>query len=161
MLDYDAAIGYVKTRPEVDTARIGLFGYSTGAYLSFTVAAKRSDIRAFAGRGLISSFAEVIPIVNALFPERPVRRRPRGYPEDLEPVNAAPRMRSAVFLVVGEKDNRTPPWMSQKVIDRLNAPHELWIVPEGEHGGMDAPEYKNYPQFFIRLSAFYHKYLGM
>jgi uncharacterized protein len=161
LLDYDAAIDYVRTRAEVDTSNIGVFGYSTSAYLSFAIAAKRSDIRAFAGRGLITSFADVIPTLNKLFPERPVRKRPAGYPAELEPINAAPIIASAVFLVVGEKDDRTPPWMSQKVLSRIHGAKELWIVPNAEHGGMDAPEYKNYPAFFVRLSAWYHRHLGM
>ena len=77
LLDYDAAIDHVRTRTEVDTSNIGVFGYSTSAYLSFAIAAKRSDICAFAGRGLITSFADVIPILNKLFPKRPLRKSTR------------------------------------------------------------------------------------
>ncbi len=159
--DYEAAIDYTKCRPEVDTTRIGVFGYSTSAYLSFAVAAKRSDVRAFAGRALMSSFADVIPILNKIFPERPPRRRPTGYPEELEPINAAIHIRCPVFLIVGDKDDRTPPWMSEKVANRIRTPHQVWVVANAEHGGMEAPEYKNYPEFFVRLSAFYHEHLGM
>jgi len=159
LFDYDAAIDYVKTRPEVDSTKIGLFGYSTGAYLSFALATKRSDIRAFAGRGLISTFADVIPILNKLFPERPPKHRPKGYPEDLEPLHAASAVKSAVLLVVGDKDDRTPPWMSQNVYDRLRSAKELWIIPNAEHSGMHAPEYINYPEFFVRLASFFKEHL--
>ncbi len=159
LLDYGAAINYVKTRPEVDTTKIGVFGYSTGAYLSFAMAARRSDIRAFAGRGLISTFDEVIPVLNKLLPEKSALHRPKDYPKDLEPLNAAHAIKAAVLLVVGDKDTRTPAWMSQKVYDKLTGPKELWIVPDAEHGGANAPEYVNYPEFFVRLASFYRDHL--
>jgi pimeloyl-ACP methyl ester carboxylesterase len=161
LLDYDAAINYIKTRPEVDSLNIGVFGYSTSAYLSFAIAARRSDIRAFAGRGLISSFADVIPILNKAFPDRPPRQRPAGYPVSLEPIHAAATLSCPVFLIVGENDERTPPWMSQLVMTKIQTPHELWIVPDAEHGGLAGPEYKDYPEFFVRVSSFYHRCLGM
>ncbi len=159
LLDYDAAIDYVKTRPEVDTTKIGVFGYSTGAYLSFAVTAKRSDVRAFAGRGIISTFDDVIPVLNKLLPEKSALHRPRDYPKDLEPLHAASAIKAAVLLIVGEKDARTPAWMSQKVYDKLTGSKELWIVPNAEHGGANAPEYINYPEFFVRLASFYRDHL--
>ncbi len=63
LLDYRAVIDYVKSQPEVDSNRIGVFGFSTGAYLSFAVAVECDDVAAYAGRALITSSAEVAPII--------------------------------------------------------------------------------------------------
>jgi pimeloyl-ACP methyl ester carboxylesterase len=42
--DIEAAIGYLKSRPEVDTMRIGLIGHSEGASLAALVAGRSSDV---------------------------------------------------------------------------------------------------------------------
>jgi pimeloyl-ACP methyl ester carboxylesterase len=154
--DCDAAVEFVRQQPEVDPKRIGLFGCSTGAYLSFAIAAKRNDIAAYAGRALMTSFDEVLPIVRALKPDRDLRA-PADYPKELQPINAAKTMKIPVFLIVGEKDDRTPVWMSEKIIAALQGPKELWIAPGAAHGGPDGPEGMYYEEFFARLAEFFHK----
>ncbi|MEO0136989.1 MAG: alpha/beta fold hydrolase [candidate division WOR-3 bacterium] len=156
--DYDATIDFVKKQPEVDTTRIGVMGFSTGAYLSFAIIAKRNDISAYVGRGLMSSFDELLPVLKQSLPGRNFMA-PENYPEELLPINAAERIKIPVFLIVGEKDNRTPVWMSEKIMVKLNGPKELWIVPKAEHGGINGPEFINYPEFFDRVLAFFDKYL--
>lgn len=158
LLDFEAAIDYAKNRPETDPDNIGLFGFSTGAYLSFAMAAKRDDISAVVGRGIITSFKDVIPILKKRSPDRNLRA-PRDYPAELLPVRAARGMKTPTLLVVGEADDRTPVWMSQKVYDLLQCPKELWVVPNAGHGGASAPEYVSYPAFFRRISAFYRRFL--
>ncbi len=156
--DYDAAIDYVKQRLEVDTTRIGVMGFSTGAYLSFAIIAKRNGIAAYAGRALMSSFEELLAVLKKSLPERNFVI-PEDYPEELLPINAAEKITIPVFLIVGEKDNRTPVWMSEKVAKKLKGPKELWIVPGAEHGGINGPEFVNYPEFFERVLGFFDKYL--
>ncbi len=158
--DYDAALDWVKTRPEVDTTKIGVFGYSTGAYLSFAMTAKRHDIAAYAGRGLMSAFKDVIPLLRAIDSTRQVKV-PEDYPEEFEPINAARSIKVPVFLIIGEKDDRTPPWMARRIVDEITSASELWVVPGARHGGSEAPEYLNYPEFFHRLRSFFKKHLMM
>ncbi|MGB9721583.1 MAG: alpha/beta hydrolase [bacterium] len=158
IIDYDAAVDFVKRQPEVDTTHIGVMGFSTGAYLSFAIIAKRSDISAYVGRALMSSFDELLPVLKKSLPERDFMP-PENYPEELLPINAAEKVKIPVFLIVGEKDNRTPVWMSEKIMVKLKGPKELWIVPNAEHGGMNGPEFINYPEFFDRVLAFFDKYL--
>jgi fermentation-respiration switch protein FrsA (DUF1100 family) len=50
--------------------------------------------------------------------------------------------------------------MSQKIFGLLKSPKELWIVPGAGHGGMAAPEFANYPEFFDRVAVFFEKHLG-
>ncbi|MCK9212263.1 MAG: alpha/beta fold hydrolase [Ignavibacteriaceae bacterium] len=158
LLDYDAAVDYVKSRNEVDTSKIGVFGFSTGAYLSFAIAAKRNDISAFAGRALMTSFNDILPILKKLTPDRNLIAPP-NYPSELEPINAAEKTNIPVFLIVGEKDNRTPIWMSEKIKSKIKSYCELWVVPNAEHGGVNSPEWAATEEFFNRLSLFFKQYL--
>ncbi len=158
LIDYDSAIDFVKQQPEVDTTRIGVMGFSTGAYLSFAIIAKRKDISAYVGRALMSSFDEILPVLKKAMPERNFVA-PEDYPEDLLPINAADKIDIPVFLIVGEKDNRTPVWMSEKIAIKLKGPKELWRVSDAEHSGMKGPEFINYPEFFDRVLLFFDKYL--
>lgn len=159
LLDYNAAIDYLRSRPEVDATRIGLLGFSTGAYLSFAMMAQREDIGAYVGRALMTSFADLVRILQEIDPERGFRA-PEGYPRELEPVNAAASVATPVLLVVGEKDDRTPPWMSRKVMDLVKGPRELWVVPGATHGGRTGPDLANYPEFFERVLGFFKKHLS-
>ncbi len=156
--DYDAAVDFVKKQPEVDTSRIGVMGFSTGAYLSFAIIAKRKDISAYAGRALLTSFDDIMPILKKIMPERNFMA-PAGYPKKLLPINAAKKISIPVFLIVGEKDNRTPVWMSEKIMSKLKGPKELWIVPGAEHSGINGPEFITYPEFFDRVCTFFDRYL--
>jgi len=158
LLDYDAAVDYIKSRNEVDTSKIGVFGFSTGAYLSFAIAAKRNDISAFAGRALMTSFNDILPILKKLTPDRNLIAPP-NYPSELEPINAAENINIPVFLIVGEKDNRTPTWMSEKIKSKIKSYCELWVVPNAQHGGANSPEWAATEEFFNRLSLFFKQYL--
>jgi pimeloyl-ACP methyl ester carboxylesterase len=158
LVDYAALLDSVRERPEVDPARVGLFGYSTGAYLSFATAASRPDVAAYAGRALLTTFGDILPLLEKIMPERAFVA-PVDYPADLEPLRAAERVRCPAFLIVGEKDDRTPPWMTKAVADRVAGPCEVWIVPGATHGGGAGPEFTNYPEFFLRLAAFFRRSL--
>ncbi len=156
--DYDAAIDYVKTRPEVSPERIGLLGFSTGAYLSFAMLGTHREVVAFVGRALLTSFDDILPILHRLDPKRNFHA-PSDYPPDRLPIHVAPSVGAAVFLAVGEKDERTPPWMSEKVLALLRSPKELWVVPGAGHGGSSAPEFTDYPEFFTRAAAFFGRHM--
>ena len=158
LLDYDAAIDHVKSRKEVDPARIGVFGVSTGSYLSFSIAAKRGDIAAFAGRGTITTFEEVLPILRQLKPGKEILA-PLDYPVEFLPGNAASTTSFPVFLIVGEHDPNSPSWMSEKIFKALKGPKEIWIVPEAGHGGNESPESVQQEAFFERVTSFFRTHL--
>ncbi|MDD4739575.1 MAG: alpha/beta fold hydrolase, partial [Bacteroidales bacterium] len=141
LLDYDAVIKEVlKQNEEVDTNRIAVFGWSTGAYLSMAAASKCENIKAFVGIGLITSFDDVLPLLKQLQTHKDRNLIvPDDYPKELLPVNLAANYNKSTFLIVGEKDNRTPVWMSKKIYSLLPSKKELWIVEGAEHGGQNGP----------------------
>ena len=159
LLDFDAAIDYVLARDEVDPENIGLFGFSTGGYLAFATAAVRSEISALAVRGIITTFEDVMQILREQTPNRPLYPAD-DYPCDLLPLRAAPRMSIPVFLIVGEQDARTPPWMSQQVFDHLEGPKDMWVVKGATHGGQTGPESVARSEFFERLRRFFRDSLS-
>lgn len=158
LLDYMAAVDFVMGRRETDADRVGLFGFSTGAYMSFAVAARRGDISALACRALLTSFDDVLPILAKVSPSRTLQV-PDDFPIQLLPARAAHDLEVPTLLVVGENDERTPPWMSRHVYENLPGEKELWIVPGASHGGANAPEYVAYPEFFERVSSFLLEHL--
>ncbi|MEA4966877.1 MAG: alpha/beta fold hydrolase [Bacteroidaceae bacterium] len=159
-LDYDAVIKEVlKQNEEVDTNRIAVFGWSTGAYLSMAAASKYENIKAFVGIGLITSFDDVLPLLKQLQTHKDRNLIvPDDYPKELLPVNLAANYNKSTFLIVGEKDNRTPVWMSKKIYSLLPSKKELWIVEGAEHGGQNGP-IKDFDLFNKRFIEFLDKNL--
>ncbi len=134
LMDYDAVINEVMKQVEVDTSRMAVFGWSTGAYLSMAAASKYSNIKCFIAIGLMTSFREVLPIINALPKNRNNQQVvPKDYPQHLQPIFVAPSFSKASFLIVGELDDRAPKWMSEKIYASLPGKKELWIVNGAGH----------------------------
>jgi uncharacterized protein len=151
--DYAAVIDRVYRQPEVDHDKVALYGGSTGAYLSIAAAFSDTRVDIVILRALLTSFDDVLPGLRAAKPERDLQA-PDGYPENLLPVNIAPKMKIPVFLIVGEKDEVTPVEMSQKIYDLLPDKKELWIVPDAEHGGEKGPVYSNFELFTTKVNEF-------
>lgn len=137
LIDYDAVIKEVLLQKEVDTNSIVVFGWSTGAYLSMAAASKYSNIKAFIAIGLMTTFDEAYPVIKKV--PKNVNRNliiPDDYPSDLLPLNLASTWNKATFLIVGELDERSPVWMSEKLFALLPTKKELWIVKDTNHSMM-------------------------
>lgn len=160
LIDYDAVIKEVlKQNAEVNMSKIVVYGWSTGAYLSMAAAKKYENIKAFIGVGLMTSFDEVVPVLkqsqnkqesNLLVPD--------DYPKELQPICLASNYNKSTFLIVGEKDDRAPVWMSEAIYSLLPANKELWIVKDAEHGGPKGP-LRDFNKFHKRTLEFLDKSL--
>lgn len=159
LIDYDAVIKEVLKQSEVNTDNIAVYGWSTGAYLSMAAANKYDNIKAFIGIGLITSFTEVVPILmksqnksenNLIVPD--------DFPKEKLPIYLAPTYEKSVFLIVGEKDDRTPIWMSEKIYSLLPSKKELWIVEGAEHGGQKGP-LRDFDLFHKKVLEFLKKHI--
>ena len=152
--DYNSVINEVIKQSEVDSNRIGVYGYSTGAYLSFAIFLQRNEIKSFAGRGLMTSFEDFIKLRSQIQPEKKIIC-PQDYPNDLMPRNIAPKIEKPVFLIVGENDERTPVWMSNEIFNLLKGEKQLWVVNEATHGGATGPDFKDFDKFLYQLKTFF------
>ena len=154
LTDYDAVIEQVLLQDEVDTSRIAVFGWSTGAYLSMAAARKYESIRCLIAIGLITSFEEALPILQKL-PKNKSRTLivPSDYAKEIQPIYLASTFKKATFLIVGELDDRSPAWMSEKIYAQLPGKKELWIIEGAEHGGMKGP-HKDFALLNKRIVGF-------
>lgn len=159
LIDYNSVIEEIIKQPEVISNRLALLGWSTGAYLSMAAASKKTEVKCFVGQALMTSFKEVIPTLRKIekFKEKKLIV-PSDYPEELNPIELAPKFDKSTFLIVGEKDDRTPVWMSKKIIKKMKGDAEIWIVPEAVHGGPDGPT-KNFNLYNQKILEFLDKHL--
>ena len=154
LIDYEAVIKEVLKQNEVDKNRLAVYGWSTGAYLSMAAASKYENIKAFVAIGLMTSFAEVVPVLmKAQNKDESNLIVPDDYPTELQPIYLSPIFKKSTFLIVGENDNRTPVWMSEKIYSLLPAKKEIWIVEGAEHGGIKGP-LRDYVLFHKRVLEF-------
>lgn len=159
LIDYDAVIQAVLQQKEVDTNRLAVYGWSTGAYLSMAAAEKYDNIKAFVAIGLITTFEEVLPVL-----QQSTKKGldqlivPSDYPMQRQPRFLAPNFTKSTLLIVGENDNRSPVWMSEKVCALLPSQKELWVVEGAEHGGSKGP-LRDFDVFHQRVLAFLASHL--
>lgn len=140
LTDYDAVIKQVLQQEEVDTSKMAVFGWSTGAYLSMAASSKYNNIKSFIAIGIMTTFDEIVPVLRKV-PKKAKQNLivPSDYPKELQPLNLAPTYKKSTFLIVGELDDRTPVWMSERIFERLPGKKELWILEGAEHGGPKGP----------------------
>ncbi|MDL2291634.1 alpha/beta hydrolase [Bacteroides sp. OttesenSCG-928-F21] len=158
LTDYDAVIKEVFKQEEVDISKIALFGWSTGAYLSMAASVKYENIKCFIAIGLITSFDKAIPVLKQV-PKNKHRNLiiPKNYPKELQPIDLASRYDKSTFLIVGEKDDRSPVWMSREIFNKLQSKKELWVVEGASHTIIDSQEH--WTSLNIRIKEFLDKNL--
>ncbi|HIE14241.1 TPA: alpha/beta fold hydrolase [Candidatus Bathyarchaeota archaeon] len=155
--DLHAAIDFIKKRPEVDSKRIGLFGRSMGAVIILSTVSQRDDIAAVMVDGAFTTMAEVLGKLSAV--DDWGYRIPHGYPAELEPLWAAKKIKAAVFLVTGENDDRCTADMARRIYANLNAPKEIWIVPNSGHKIDNMPPIIATDEYRKRVYKFFSKFL--
>ncbi|WP_201110920.1 S9 family peptidase [Dysgonomonas sp. Marseille-P4677] len=155
--DYDAVINEVAKEDVVDTSRIGLMGWSTGSYLSMIAAYNSSFVSAYIGIATPSSFEEVMPIIKKVQNKKDEEVIiPKDFPSHQMPVYIAPDFNKSTFLIVGDKDDRTLPYMSEDIYNALpeNIIKNIWIIEGADHGGLNGPITLNFECFIDRINEF-------
>ena len=152
--DYNAIIDFAKEIESVDSNRIGVYGFSTGAYLSFAISSLRPEIKAIAARGIFTDYKSVIPGLEKLAPGRKLIL-PEGM-DKYSPRNNWSTFNKPIFLIVGNLDVRTPKENSIEILSNVKSNvRELWIVDKAGHGGYEAPEVLQGDLFFMKTIRFF------
>jgi pimeloyl-ACP methyl ester carboxylesterase len=158
--DLEAALNYLRTRPDHDSAGCALFGISKGGGTSLVVAAAQPDVwglitdGAFPTSGTMFTYilrwAEifvqnrllyailrdhmphwVFAMLGALARRRAERRLACRFP-DVE--RAAARLAPRPWLMIhGAKDAYIGPDIARALFAQAGEPKELWIVPGAKH----------------------------
>jgi alpha-beta hydrolase superfamily lysophospholipase len=157
--DFKAAVEYAKTRPEYDGDHIGVFACGPGAAVVLAAAATQADVDAIALRGVYTNQAEYCAGRRTANPPVACTANPK-WPAGLEPVAAAAKVQVPVLLIVGEKDEITPPAMSQTIMKALAGPKELWIAPQAGHAGYESPEFVHTRPVNGKVNNFFYRHLG-
>jgi uncharacterized protein len=154
--DLQAALAYLRQRPDHDPAGFGLVGVSRGGSTALVVGSREPDVwgvvtdGAFPTRGTIRSYmfrwAEIfVPnrLLLSLFPSwlysflgwvsllASQRRLKCRFP-DIE--TAARRLSPRPWLLIhGERDAYIGPEIAKSLFDKAREPKEIWLVPEAKH----------------------------
>lgn len=134
-----AAIDWLRTRPDVDGARVGVCGVSLGGYLAPRCAAFEPRLRAVASCGGLYSLQDR-PLASEFHLRRwihiwgakdepDVRRLSKGATLD----GAAKNIRMPLLVVHGEKDNLIAPSDPYRTYEQASGPKQWVCYPEGNH----------------------------
>ncbi|OGA41589.1 MAG: hypothetical protein A3G28_01680 [Betaproteobacteria bacterium RIFCSPLOWO2_12_FULL_68_19] len=138
-LDIDAAMRTLLARPDVDPARIIIFGQSLGGSLAIHYGARsayRGNVRAIVVDSAFSDYRRIVrEKLASFFLTWPFQwLLPQTVDNDFSP-SASVRAVSPIPLLFihGERDTVVSVEHSQRLFERAASPKELWILPEAGH----------------------------
>jgi hypothetical protein len=123
--DAEAAFDWLAARPEVDAARIVVYGRSIGA----APAAHVASVRPAAGLILESAFTSLRAMVRRQFPWAPAALAPAAF----DNLAALGRVTTPILLIHGDRDEVVPPAMGRALAASVGARAELWIIGGAGH----------------------------
>ncbi len=163
--DIAAALDYLHNRPDVNPQRIGVFGQSMGAGTVIRAAARNPEIRVVIAESGFTSLRDNINYgVKSLLGLPPVPFAPlvvwfgeleAGLNLDLvRPIDDIAQISPRpVLLIHGKKDQTIPFENSVALYSAAEEPKELYLIPEGGHGGFLRVDPDEYQQQLIQFLA--------
>jgi dipeptidyl aminopeptidase/acylaminoacyl peptidase len=169
-LDVKAAAEYLRTLPQVDAARIGIYGGSYGGYLTALALARNSDLFAagvdihgvhdFTSRGSGSGTALMSALAEGSRFEKGDRERALEVAWQSSPVASIATWKSPVLLIHGDEDRNVRFGQTVDLVRRLDAAgvhYEELVVPDDTHHWM---RHANVLRVHEAAAAFFERVLG-
>ena len=130
-LDAEAALAWLHNRPEVDPARIVLYGFSLGTGVAVELALREPSL----GLILRAPFTSVRDLVLERYPKL---RRPLAFAPGLplsryESSAKIPHLRVPLLVMHGEADTDVPYWMGQRLYELAPEPKTFVSFPGASH----------------------------
>jgi fermentation-respiration switch protein FrsA (DUF1100 family) len=178
--DMQAALEYLKHRPDADTRGIGCFGISKGAGAALTAFAEEPYVRCFVTDGMFATYTTLVPYMRQWFRIYNTRYALQGllpswyygiigkyglrlvekerdcrFPH-LE--RSLARSRPRPFLMIhGGGDTYIKPEMARALFDRAPEPKEFWLVEGAKHNQAQQLAADEYRQ---RVLDFFNRHLA-
>ncbi|MBW4030145.1 MAG: alpha/beta fold hydrolase [Acidobacteria bacterium] len=137
----DAVISHLQTLPEVDPARIGVWGVSLGGYYAARLAASDLPIRATVSLSgpysLGATWDNLNPLTRRAFEVRShsadaAEARRRAFDLNLE--GLATRINTPLLVIMGRRDRLFPWTDAQRLVEESTGPSELLLLEDANHG---------------------------
>jgi len=169
-MDLLAALSLLKEKGEVDSDRIGVYGFSLGGAVAIMTAAKCSDIRAVVADSAFSSMEEEathaltrvyhLPRFPFLFLGKLTYRLLFGFGlEDISPVSVIGKLTGRpILLIAGVGDQTIPDAHAGYLYEAAGHPKELWLIQGAVHGGTLSAAGAEYEE---RVERFFSQALRM
>ena len=166
--DIAAALNFIKSRPGIDSSRIGIYGFSMGGAAAILSAARAKGFAAVVADSAFTSLRDqardavtgfyhlpAFPFlhlsilgyelyfqtsVSAISPEEEIKR--------LAPV--------PLLIIAGDGDRLIPAENGRLLYRAAGEPKELWVIPGADHGGTLAAAGPAYEQ---RIGQFFERHL--
>jgi fermentation-respiration switch protein FrsA (DUF1100 family) len=167
--DVIGAVQYLKQRPEVDPARIGVIGFSMGAAATIQAAARCADIAAVVADSAYATFVDAakysFSLVTRLphFPIAPLALQCARWmihvdAMQLRPIDVIGRISPRpILLTHGTLDEIVPVRHAYTLFKAAEEPKELWIVPGAHHVGARDEDPDGY---FVKVEGFLSRALS-
>lgn len=123
--DAEAAFDWLAARPEVNAARIVVYGRSIGT----GPAAHVASVRPAAGLILESAFTSLRAMVRRHYPWVPSALAPGAFDNQA----AVGRVAAPILLILGDRDDVVPPAMGRELAARAGTRAELWVIGGAGH----------------------------
>jgi dipeptidyl aminopeptidase/acylaminoacyl peptidase len=166
--DIEAALAYLRSHPEVDRDRIGIYGFSMGGVAAILTA---STGRAFSAVIADSAYAnlrdQIRHVIRGFYhlPAFPFLDLSvvayeiyfRVGVRDVDPERViAGLWPIPVFIIAGKGDDLIPVENGRRLFRAAKEPKELWVIPVSGHGGTVAAAGREYEN---RVGEFFDRYL--
>jgi cephalosporin-C deacetylase len=136
-------VEFLRSQPEVDSARIGVTGSSQGGGLTITTAAMRPEVRAAAaGAPYLCGYMDAIELTQT-YPYEEINDYLRQYPKRrqmvtdtlayFDGINFADRITCPIIVNIGLQDNVCPPETGYALFHRIGAADKQLYTYDG-HG---------------------------
>lgn len=166
--DIIAALHFLKTRPEIDPRRIGIYGFSLGGSSAILAAAKTGEFSAIVADSAFTSLRDQARDAITGFYHLPsfpfLQLAVLGYElyfqtrvDIVSPVSVIETLApTPVLIIAGEGDKLIPAENGRKLYAAAGQPKELWIIPGADHGGTLAAAGDKYEK---RVGRFFDTYV--
>jgi 2,6-dihydroxypseudooxynicotine hydrolase len=141
-----AACDWIEKRPDLDAAKIGMWGVSLGGYYAPRATAYEKRIKACIGISGPFEWKEIWAALPGLTREAfRVRSHCATEADALKHAatltmrEAAPKITCPIFIVTGRQDRLVPAAHAERLAQSVSGPVELLIVEDGGHNANNRP----------------------